>query len=81
MNVNGFEITPQSGDAGANEISISVAAVNEGIDKTVEVDAISGDKSARLTLIHEGLRQRFITADGKVFCVKGGGRLAVLKHK
>lgn len=81
MEVNGFIIEPQNGEAGANKISISVPAVNEGIDKVVEVDAVCGDQSDRLTLVHEGLRQRFITADGKVFCVKGGGRLAVLKHK
>jgi hypothetical protein len=78
MEVNGFIIEPQNGEAGANEISISVAAVNEGIDKTVEVDAISGDKSARLTLIHEGLRQRFITADGE-FILADGGTYNVLK--
>lgn len=79
MNFNGFEITPQSGDAGANEISISVAAVNESIDKVVEIDAISGDKSARLTLIHEGMRQPFGLSGGGVFRVKGGGRFGVLK--
>lgn len=79
MEVNGFIIEPQNGEAGANEISISVPAVNEGIDKVVEVDAVCGDHSDRLTLVHEGLRQRFITADGKVFCVLGGGRFAVLK--
>ena len=44
MNFNGFEITPQSGEAGANKISISVPAVNESIDKVVEIDAINGDK-------------------------------------
>lgn len=79
MEVNGFIIEPQNGEAGANEISISVPAVNEGIDKVVEVDAVCGDQGDRLTLVHEGLRQRFITADGKVFCVADGGRFAVLK--
>lgn len=78
MNFNGFEITPQSGDAGANEISISVAAVNEGIDKVVEIDAISGDKSARLTLIHEGMREVFSCSDGE-FILADGGTLNVLK--
>lgn len=80
MEVNGFIIEPQNGEAGANKISISVPAVNEGIDKVVEVDAVCGDQSDRLTLVHEGLRQRFITADGKVFCVANGGRFAVLKQ-
>lgn len=79
MEVNGFIIEPQNGEAGANKISISVPAVNEGIDKVVEVDAVCGDQSDRLTLVHEGLRQRFITADGKVFCVADGGRYGVLK--
>lgn len=78
MNFNGFEITPQSGDAGANDISISVAAVNEGLDKIVEVDAISGDKSARLTLIHEGKREKFVCADGD-FILADGGTFNVLK--
>lgn len=78
MNFNGFEITPQSGDAGANEISISVAAVNESIDKVVEVDAISGDKSARLTLIHEGMREVFSCSDGE-FVLADGGTFNVLK--
>lgn len=81
MNFNGFEITPQSGEAGANKISISVPAVNESIDKVVEIDAINGDKSSRLTLIHEGLRQRYISADGKVLCTSDGGRYGVLKKK
>ena len=80
MEFNGFNIEPQSGEAGANEISISIPAINEGIDKVVEVDAECGDKSDRLTLVHKGLRQRFITADGKVFCIAGGGRFAVLKE-
>lgn len=78
MNFNGFEITPQSGDAGANEISISVAAVNESIDKVVEIDAISGDKSARLTLIHEGMREVFSCSDGE-FSLADGGTFNVLK--
>ena len=64
MNFNGFEITPQSGEAGANKISISVPAVNESIDKVVEIDAINGDKSSRLTLIHEGMREPFRCKDG-----------------
>ena len=80
MEVNGFIIEPQNGEAGANEVSISVPAVNEGIDKAIEVDAVCGNKSDRLKLVHEGLRQRFITADGKVFCILGGGRFAVLKE-
>lgn len=74
MNFNGFEITPQSGKAGAIDISISPIAVNEGLDKVVEIDAICGDKSSRLTLTHYGMREVFtgydeifITADGGTF--------------
>lgn len=81
MEVNGFIIEPQSGEAGANEISISVPSINEGIDKIVEVDAVCGDQNDRLTLVHEGLRQRFITSDGQVLCLADGGRFAVLKSK
>lgn len=79
MEVNGFIISPQSGEAGANNISISVAAVNESLDKVVEVDAVCGDKQARLTLIHEGMRQPIALSGGGVFRVKGGGRFGVLK--
>lgn len=75
MEVNGIIINPQSGEADTDiPISISVAAINEGIDKVVEIDAICGDKSDRLTIVHEGLREvftgydeRFITADGGTF--------------
>lgn len=81
MNFNGFEITPQSGEAGANNISISVPAVNESIDKVIEIDGVCGDKTSRLTLVHEGLRQRYISADGKVLCTSDGGRYGVLKKK
>ena len=78
MNFNGFEITPQSGEAGANNISISVPAVNESIDKVVEINAISGNKSARLTLIHEGMREVFNASDGG-FILADGGTFNVLK--
>lgn len=81
MEINGIIIEPQSGSAGTHDISVSIAAVNEGIDKVVEFDGVCGDASARLTITHEGLRQRYITADGKVFCVAGGGRYGVLKRK
>lgn len=80
MEVNGFNINPQSGNAGANEISISVSAVNEGIDKAVEINAVNGDKTAKMTLIHEGLREEFVTSDGKVFMTADGEVFGVLKH-
>lgn len=78
MKVNGFDITPQSGDAGANEISISIAAVNEGIDKVVVVDGVCGDKSASLRLIHEGMREVFNASDGG-FILADEGTFNVLK--
>lgn len=78
MEVNGFNINPQSGEAGANEISISIAAVNEGIDKAVEINAVSGDKTAKMTLIHEGMREVFEPSDGD-FMLADGGTFNVLK--
>lgn len=78
MEVNGFNINPQSGEAGANEISISVSAVNEGIDKAVEINAVSGDKTAKMTLIHEGMREVFEPSDGE-FTLADGGTFNVLK--
>lgn len=78
MEVNGFIISPQSGEAGANNISISVAAVNESLDKVVEIDAVCGDKEARLTLIHEGMREVFRVKEGD-FRLADGGTFNVLK--
>ena len=78
MEVNGFNINPKSGNAGANEISISVSDVNEGIDKTVEINAVNGDKTAKMTLIHEGMREVFEPSDG-VFVLADGGTFNVLK--
>ena len=78
MDVNGFIINPQSGEAGANNISISIAAVNESIDKVVEIDAVCGDKEARLTLIHEGMREVFRVKEGD-FRLADGGTFNVLK--
>ena len=80
MEVNGFNINPQSGEAGANEISISISAVNEGIDKAVEINAVSGDKTAKMTLIHEGMREVFEPSDGG-FILADGGTFNVLKYK
>lgn len=80
MIINGFDINPQNGEAGTYEIGICPTSINEGIDREIQVDAICGDKTDTLTLVHEGMRQRFITADGKVFFVLGGGRFGVLKE-
>lgn len=81
MEINNINITPQSGSAGTDiPISISVTAINEGIDKVVEIDAVCGDKSDRLTIVHEGLREPFGLKDGGVFRLKNGGRFGVLKE-
>ena len=79
MEVNGFNINPPSGNAGANEISISVSAVNEGIDKVVEINAVNGDKTAKMTLIQEGLREVFVPSDGRFF-LSDCGTFNVLKN-
>lgn len=79
MNINGFEINPQSGNAGDNEISISITSINEGIDKSISIKGVCGDKSAPLHLIHEGLRQPFSLSGGGVFRLANGGRFGVLK--
>lgn len=68
MEINGFNITPQSGSAGADiPISISIAAINEGLDKSIEIEGVCGDKQAPLALVHEGMREKYITTDGEVF--------------
>lgn len=79
MNINGFEINPQSGNAGDNEISIGITSINEGIDKSVNIKGVCGDKSAPLHLIHEGMRQPFGLSGGGVFRIANGGRFGVLK--
>lgn len=53
---------------------------NEGIDREMEVPFKAVDTVEPLLVTQEGLRQRFVTADGKVFCIFGGGRFGVLKH-
>ena len=79
MEVNGFIISPQSGEAGTNAISVSIAAANESLDKTVEIDAVCGDKETRLTLIHEGMREIFRVKEGD-FRLADGGTFNVLKN-
>ena len=79
MEVNGIIINPQSGSAGTHDISVSIASVNEGIDKEVRIDGVCGDASARLTIMHEGMRQPIALKEGGVFRVANGGRFGVLK--
>ena len=79
MEINGINIEPQHGSAGTHPVSINITAVNEGLDKSITIDGVCGDKTAPLTIIHEGLRQPIRLADGKVFLTKTGGRFGVLK--
>lgn len=52
---------------------------NDGIDHEMEVSFRAKDTIVKRKVTQEGLRQRFVTADGKVFCIAGGGRFGVLK--
>ena len=81
MEVNGVIITPQNGNAGTHNISVSVTNANEGIDKSVEINAICGDKIDTLTVIREGKRQLYRTKNGDVLYVANGGRYGVLKKR
>ena len=67
-----------SGDGDA----VFASDANEGIDREMSVSFVdaSGSIVVERTVSQVGLRQRFITADGKVFCVLGGGRFGVLKE-
>ena len=71
MEINGFTIEPQSGNAGTYSISISVSAINEGLDKTIMVSGVCGDKTAPLTINYEGMRELFICTDGIFNCSEG----------
>ena len=68
-----------SGDA---PIDISSDIPNVGIDReqTIQVATTDNSQSFDVIVRQEGLRQRFVTADGKIFCVANGGRMAVLKN-
>lgn len=78
MEINGFNIEPLQGEAGARDVSFSPTAVNESLDRVVEIDAVAGDKTARVTLIHEGMREVFNASDGN-FVLADGGTFNVLK--
>lgn len=67
-----------SGDGSA----VFSSDANEGIDRemTVTFKDTGNSISVERTVRQEGIRQRFITADGKVFCVLDGGRFGVLKE-
>lgn len=67
MEVNGIVINPQSGSAGTHDISVSIATVNEDLDKEVYVEAICGNKSDQLKVIHEGMREILYATDGELY--------------
>ena len=52
----------------------------EGIDREMSVQFKGGGVTEERTVRQEGIRQQFVTADGKVFYVSGGGRFGVLKE-
>ena len=54
----------------------------EGIDREQSVifKDVSNSISAERIVRQEGIRQRFITADGKILCVLDGGRFGVLRE-
>lgn len=51
----------------------------EGIDREMKVTFKGGGVEEERVVRQEGVRQRFVTADGKVFRVANGGRFGVLK--
>lgn len=79
MIVDGINIEPQHGSAGTHPVSVNITAVNEGLDKSITIDGVCGDKTAPLTIIHEGLRQPISLNGGGLFRVAGGGLFGVLK--
>ena len=51
----------------------------EGIDREMKVTFKGGGVEEERVVRQEGIRQRFVTSDGKVFRVSNGGRFGVLK--
>ena len=75
-----IEIIPKQGDAGMDmPITIRVNKVNESIDKTINVVAVSKDNTASFVVIQPGLRERFVTADGQSLITSNEEIFVVLK--
>lgn len=74
-------IANHQGD-GDGVVSVS-SDENEGISRSQYIKLESIDKSVgkNVNIRQTGLRQRFVLADGSVFCVSDGGRFAVLKNE
>lgn len=67
-------------DCGESE-AVFTSEPNEGIDREMGLTFRNASGAvAEAVVTQEGRRQRFVTADGKVFCVLSGGRFAVLKE-
>lgn len=77
MEVNGIVITPQSGKAGVHSVSVGIAAINDDVDKTVRIDAVCGNKSAQLTIVHEGMRELLEASDGQLYASDGAALKAL----
>lgn len=80
MDIQNISIEPQNGNKGTHEISFKLTQENNSIDKVIEVEAISGDKSSILTIIHEGKREIFKVKEGELR-LSDGRTLNVLKEK
>lgn len=74
-------ITAAYDGSGNGSASIS-SDVNEGIDReqSIKVETTDNRVSATLVVSQEGLREKFVTADGKVFMTANGEVFGVLKH-
>jgi hypothetical protein len=74
-------ITATYEGSGNGSASIS-SDVNEGIDREQSIKVETTDKSVSATLVvsQEGLREEFVTSDGKVFMTADGEVFGVLKH-
>lgn len=80
MDIQNISIEPQNGSKGTHEISFKLTQENNSIDKVIEVEAILGDKSSLLTIVHEGKREVLNVVEGE-FRLSDGRTLNVLKEK
>lgn len=82
MEIDGFIIDPQRGSADTDiPISISISAINEGLDKSIDINAVCGDKTSTSRIIHEGLREEYITTDAEVYMTSDGEIYGCLKKQ
>ena len=76
---NGGNLTATYDGSGAGDAIFS-SDVNEGIDRELSVTFKNASGASAIRKVtQEGLRQRFVTSDGKVFCVTQD-RFGVLKE-